>query len=161
MKAFVLTNKGSEHVCAAEIKELAGSKARISERILIFPCQKYEDICRRAYKGQSIIRAGIFLGEFEFTDDFEEKLEKAVMECSLNEWLSDGISFRAECIRYGEHDFSSNDIEKMAGGAILRNAGARLKVELRNPGLIIIVIAEGNKCLIGIDFAGFDLSNRE
>jgi putative N6-adenine-specific DNA methylase len=161
MKAFAVCNKGIEDVCLLEIKELTGAKAEIHERAVTFDAKGYEDLCRIAYLGQSMSKVALLLGEFSFGEDFFEKLEENISKSEINDWLHGGITFRAECVRFGEHDFSSVDAAQKAGEAVLRNSGKGIKVNLKNPDVQLLLLVSGNSCHFGIDFAGIDLSNRD
>ena len=161
MKAFAITNKGTEEICAAEINELIKTKTEVKEKIVIFDAGSYEDICKLIYLGQSISKVALFLGHFQFKDDFFEQLEASIKKSDINNWLHEGLSFKAECIRHGEHDFSSIDVVPKIGEAILSCSKHSIKVDLKNPDLQIFAFVTGEGCYYGIDFAGIDLSTRD
>jgi len=62
-------------------------------------------------------------------------------------------------------DFSSQDIEKETGAFIINNIKEKKaydqKVDLENPDLIFYVYIFNERCYLGIDFCGFDLSKRD
>ena len=49
MKAFAITNKGTEKTAAGEILELINSKTETEERLVKFQAKNYEDICKIIY----------------------------------------------------------------------------------------------------------------
>ncbi|MBS3109495.1 hypothetical protein J4227_03120 [Candidatus Woesearchaeota archaeon] len=161
MEAFAVTNNGTENCCAAEIKELLGADSETANGIVLFNAAKYQDICRLAYAGQSIWRTGELLGKFKFRENFFDSLAGHIAKSGIRDWIKPETSFRAECIRRGNHDFSSVDVEKAAGEAALESPGEKLKVDLKNPDVRLLIYISGNECYFGIDFAGIDLSSRD
>lgn len=165
MEAFAITNKGTEKTAAEEILEIIKlkSEAKTEERLVKFQAKNYEDICKIIYLGQSFSKVCVFLGEFTFEDgnDFEKKFSENISKSKLEDWLHDELSFRTECTRESEHNFSSIDIEKEAGGVILAASKAKLSVDLKNPQLKIFIFINNSNCIYGIDLSGIDLSSRE
>jgi putative N6-adenine-specific DNA methylase len=159
MKAFAVTNKGTEAVCKQEIAELIGAKGTESERIVSFEAKSYEQLCKLTYLGQSMTRVCLLLGHFAFTDDFFDKLEMQTRKSELGNWLK-GITYKAECQRFGEHDFGSIDAEQKMG-EICHEDFPEAKVSLKNPDMTIFIFITSNECHFGIDFSGFDLGNRD
>ena len=90
--------------------------------------------------------------EFKEKDEIIDKIKTIKFP-----YLKD--SFVVRCERKGNHDFSSNDIEREAGEIIFKKFN--IKVDLHNPAATIIIDIIDNQCFIGIDFTGISLNKRE
>ncbi|MEM1530676.1 MAG: THUMP domain-containing protein [Candidatus Bathyarchaeia archaeon] len=69
-----------------------------------------------------------------------------------------GSTFRVTCERVGEHDFTSIDVQRVAGQAIVDKYGR--KVDLKNPETIVRVDVAYNKCIMGIQMTRTSLRIR-
>lgn len=162
MKGFLTTQKGIEDIAALEVRELIGKHPKTEQTCLIFDIKEYEDLFKLCYKSQSAMGICCLLHKFNYNDiidDFKKNLEKI----NLDEWLSKSTKFRVKCIK--THDnLSTPEIEKNLGELIIdcikEKHGYKQKVNLDNPEIIIFAYLSQNKCYVGIDFAGFDLSRR-
>jgi len=71
-------------------------------------------------------------------------------------------SFAVRCKRHGDHDFSSNDIERHAGGAVLRG-NPEATVKLKNPDVTVIIEIKRKRFFIGTEkvsgMGGYPLGN--
>ena len=149
MKAIGVTHKGIEDVAALEIKELINKPSKVEDSVVLFEANK-QDLALLCYKSQSLIKVLelFFKLKINKLEDFE-KIGKVDFKGS----------FAVRCLRIGEHDFSSKDIEKVVGGAIYEKT--KQKVNLENPDVTIFVYLYNDKAYIGIDYAGIDLSKRD
>ncbi len=161
LKSFAIANKGTENFCAKEIKDLINANCKILDRAIIFETEKYEDLCKLSYLGQSFSRVVLHMGDFEFEENLFLKLEENILSSKINNWLHEGITFRTECLRLGEHNFTSVDVEQKSGGFILKKCEGKVKVDLRRPTLIVFIFVVDTHCYFGVDFSGFDQSLRE
>ncbi len=150
MKALAITNKGLESISALEIYELIGKKAKIGETVVSFEADENE-ICRLCYMGRSFVKVIELLKEF----DFKTK-EDIIKNSNIK---IDAKTFVVRCQREGSHDFTSQEISEEVGEAIFNSN--KIKVELEDPEKTVYVYVYGDKCYIGIDYAGIDLSKRE
>ena len=162
MKGLLITHKGMEDIAALEVRELIGKRPKTEQTCLIFDIREYEDLFKLCYKSQSAIGIYCLLHKFNYNniiEDFKKNLEKI----NLSEWLSKSTKFRVKCIKT-QDNLSTPEIEKKLGeliiGRIKEKHGYKQKVNLDNPEIIIFVYLLQNKCYVGIDFAGFDLSRR-
>ncbi len=155
MKGIAVTNPGIEDIAKLEIKELIKKNAAGHGNVLAFD-GSVDDLCLLAYKAQSLTYVASLLGYFDFKslDDLSKKASKI----DVKDWLKKG-TVAIRCERVGEHDFTSQDAEKVVADALFK--GMRPKVDLRNPEIVILVYINNDNCHIGIDFAGFDLSKRD
>ena len=153
MKALAITYKGMEDVTVREISELIkSSNIKPEQGAVIFDFEKFEDLFLLCYKAQSVIKILYLFDNFKIFDVKDIKLQKT-------ELIDKDISFASRCIRIGEHNFSSRDVEVRVGEIIKKLTSA--KVDLKNPDIPVLIYIYGNDCYIGIDFAGIDLSKRE
>lgn len=150
MRAIAITHRGIEDIAAKEIKELIGKEAEISETVISFDAEK-EDLFLLCYKAQSLIKVLEFIDEVEIKelDDFK----KLKIDFSFKG------TFAVRCIRIGEHNFNSTDVEKNVGKLVYEKT--KQKVDLANPDNLFFVYVYKNKAYFGKDHAGFDLSKRE
>jgi 23S rRNA G2445 N2-methylase RlmL len=149
MKAAVIGQKGFESVMQTEVKELIGKDSTVSDSVIEFEVDSYEELCKLVYFGQSFVKAMLALHSFEF-----KELKDITSKKIEHELLKDR-TFKVTCKRVGEHSFSSSEIMEGVG------ANVDCKVDMENPDVIIAVHVYDNKCYIGIDFSGIDLSKRD
>ena len=163
MKGFLTTHRGMEGIAALEVNELINSKATQNETCLVFEIKKYEDLFKLCYLSQSAIGIYYLLSEFYFKDLLND-FKKTIQKIEFREWLSKNITFRVKCIKDSDENMPTLEIEKELGAIIIEHIQNKhkytQKVNLTNPDIIIFVYLNGDKCYIGIDFAGFDLSKR-
>ncbi len=158
MKGLAITSKGIEDIAALEIKELIDAKCEIEETCVIFDFKKFEDLCLLCYKAQSVDRILYLLGDFEF-DNFFDNFKNHIEKLKFDGWVSKGKNFKVECIRIGDHNFKSVDVEEKAAQYI-KSKNKKFIFSIKSPDIIFFVYIFGNKCYFGVDFAGFELNKR-
>ena len=168
MKAIAITHKGTEDIAALEIKELIKATSKINETVVLFELKNMIDLCKLAYKAQSISRVVYLFDEFKIQADFNKILktiETKIKKINFDKWLDKNKSFKVLCRHLTNNNFSSQDMEKEAGAFIIENIKQKKayeqKVDLENPDLIFYVYIFDERCYLGIDFCGFDLSKRD
>ena len=168
MEAIAITHKGIEDIAALEVKELIKADSKINETVVLFEPKNMIDLCKLAYKAQSIIKVVYLFDEFKIQSDFNEILktiEKRIKKINLDKWLDKDNSFKVLCRHLTNNNFSSQDMEKEAGAFIIENIKQKKaynqKVDLENPDLIFYIYIFNERCYLGIDFCGFDLSKRD
>jgi len=153
MKGLAITYKGMEDITAREISELIKSpNIQPMQAAVVFDFDKFEDLCLLCYKSQSAIKILYLFDNFKVFNLNDIKLQKTDL-------IDKDTSFASRCIRIGEHDFSSRDVETKIGETIKNLTSA--KVNLKNPTITVLAYLHDNDCYIGIDWAGIDLSKRE
>tara|TARA_Y100000310_G_C20679693_1_gene815168 strand:- start:1168 stop:2304 length:1137 start_codon:yes stop_codon:yes gene_type:complete len=164
MKGFLTTHTGTEEIAALEVKELIGKKAKVTESAVVFDIKEYSDLFKLCYHSQSSIGVYFLLSEFSYTNlftDFKKNIEKI----KFKEWLSNKTTFRVKCSKNYENNMKTPELEKEFGALIIDNIqkkhNYKQEVNLKNPNVIIFIYLTKNKCYLGIDFAGFDLSKRD
>lgn len=158
MKGLVITSKGIEDTASLEVDELINAECKTEEGCIIFDFEEFSDLCLLCYKCQSADRVLCLIGYFGFSDFFGA-LKKFINDANLDEWADDYKKFKVECIRLGTHDFNSVDVEKRAAEFILKKHN-KIKVDIKNYDIAFLVYIVGNKCYLGVDFAGFELNKR-
>ena len=158
MKGIAITSKGIEETASAEIRELINADCKIEEGCVVFDFKDFKELCLLCYKLQSADRVLHLIGSFDFKDFFDE-LKKFIERTDFKEWLNKYKNFRVECIREGNHDFNSVDVESKAAGLLLSKY-KKTKFDIKNNEIIFLIYIMNNKCYLGIDFAGFELNKR-
>ena len=153
---YSTTSPGFEDVLAEELKEL-GCKV-IEERRgkgRVFFEAEGEDIPRLNCFSRCSERIVLLLGRFEV-----KKLEdvyKAVRSLDFS-FIKPEQSFAIRANRVGEHDFTSMDIAREAGQAVIDKYkelfGIRLKVNLDEPDVIIRCDLVDDDFVVGVDTTG-------
>ena len=168
MKAIAITHKGTEDIAALEIKELIKATSKINETVVLFEPKNMIDLCKLAYKAQSISRVVYLFDELKIQTDFNKILkaiEAEIKKINFDKWLDKDKSFKVLCRHLTNNSFSSQDMEKEAGAFIIGNIKQKKaynqKVDLENPDLIFYIYIFNKRCYLGIDFCGFDLSKRD
>ncbi len=162
MKAFAITHPGTEDIAAVEVQELTDSAAELREAAVLFEIKKPEELCSFCYYAQSIIKAGLLFTEFNASPGLEEtfsKIKPALEDSHLLEWLKRGRSFKSECRREGEHNFSSVDLSSRIAAFISKTTG--LPSDFKNPDIILFAYVRKDRGYFGVDFSGIDLSKRD
>jgi len=162
MNSLAITYEGTEEICKEEIEEILNKKIEESlnkeePSVVKFSSEK-EELFKLAYLGQSFVNVIQLIDEFDI-NEFED-IKKA-KESNYEEF--EGKEFRVTCLRFGEHNFNSSDVEKEVGGYILDKIKSKVncKVNLNNPEKVLYIYIYNNKCYIGIDYHNMDLSKRD
>ncbi|AEF95679.1 tRNA (guanine(6)-N2)-methyltransferase [Methanotorris igneus] len=158
-KYYATLPPGLEKISSDEIEELGGRIFRIKEgKGRIFFEGDFELIPKVNYLSRTIERTIILLKLEEFENITLDDIYKSVYEIDWTEWIREEQAFAIRPLRAGEHDFTSIDVGRVAGQAVIdayKNAkGVRLKVNLDNPDVIIRVDVIFNELIIGIDTTG-------
>lgn len=157
-----ITFLGFEAVAGQEIEEIIEKKATAGKGIITFSATENE-LAELCYKTQTLRRVlrlwGKSIIENESTlEDCKKQWNDIIKTQDLS--FFPGKTFCVVCERQGEHGFTSRDAAAMLGECILEQQ-PKAKVQLDDPDIIVFCFLRENECIIGIDFAGFDLSKRE
>ena len=159
MKGIIICSIGIEAAAAQDVLEMTGSKTEIREGCVIFDFKKFEDLCLLCYKSQSADRVGLLLGSFEFLSlpDEISRFIDSLDFCGID---FTNKKFKVECIRQGEHNFKSVDIEAIAP-KLLKGKIAGAKADPKNFQILFLFYIQNNTCHLCVDFSGFELNKRE
>ncbi|MDP3765173.1 MAG: THUMP domain-containing protein [Nanoarchaeota archaeon] len=158
MKGLIITSKGIEETACIEVKDLINVDCKSEEGCVVFEFKDFKDLCLLCYKSQSADRVLCMIGNFEFKDFFEE-LKRFIEKTDFGDWATKYKDFKVECIRVGNHDFNSVDVESKTAGLLLSRY-KKIKVDIKNYKVIFLAYIVNNKCYFGVDFAGFELNKR-
>lgn len=151
MQAAIITYPGIEQYTAAELKELLGVTSTVQERVVTFTVKKPEDLVRTAYRLQSGKHLLLVVKDFTFKD--KKDICNSIAHADMAPYI--GAAFAVRCVRIGQHPFTSREIEEGVGKNI------KGTVDLEHPAVVVLVVLVKDRCIIGIDCAGFDLSKRQ
>ena len=161
MKFVLTTNPGIEDIVEQEIKEkfrakFLGKFFGLQGKVLIETSKKN---LKKILNLRSIYHAIKYIGEFEISKSKKglDEIYKNLKKIEIEE-LEKAKSFRVTSQRVGEHDFTSIQIQKFAGQALLEKYGK--KVDLKNFDLNVICDVVGNKCFIGLQLTKESLHKR-
>ena len=164
MKGLAITENGIEDIAALEIKELINAETEIKDGCVVFNIEGLTDLCTLCYKSQSISRILSLFDYFKFNNDILKPANEKIGKIDFSDWLGKNTSFAVRCIKIGNENISTAEIEEKFGEFIINNIkkskNYAQKVNLKEPDIAFLVYINNNSCYIGIDFSGFDLSKR-
>jgi 23S rRNA G2445 N2-methylase RlmL len=167
MKLFTTCTQGLEEYAKLELEEFGFKDVIVKKGACIVEVKDYIDILKFTYTSSMTQRCGQLLFEQKITSNLEENkklLKKEIEKIDWDLYFDEGITFCAETSREGEHEFNSAQFERVLGGAIydkLEEKNLHPKVNLKNPDFKIYSQIIGDDLNVGVDFAGFDLNNRD
>ncbi len=153
---------GLEEVSAKEIEGFGGKVTEIRRnRGRVFFEGDLELMAKLNYMARTIERVMILLEveRFESLDD----IYRIVRNLDLD-WIKPDQSFAIRPLRVGEHDFTSLDVGRVVGQAVIDSymeaRGVRLRVNLDEPDVIIRVDVIFDEVYVGIDTTGDEALHR-
>ena len=152
---IVFTFEGMEKQSEYEINQLLKKNVKTGKQELIFK-SNIEELVKLCYLGRTITKVCVLLHKF-YSKDIIHDLGNELNQVNLGDFSLNGKTFRVNCARKGEHNFSSSDVCNKVGEHFFKN----YKVDLTNPEFIIFVFISGDECTICLDISGIDLSKRE
>ncbi len=159
MEGFLITPKGFEEIAIKEIEHILNKDSKkIFPGTITFEAS-HEEICELTYKAQSAKRVGMLIKNFKI-----KKIEDLNQEkISWPEIISEEKSIiKAECERFGEHDFQSPQVERKIGELLTNHfKDKKININLHDYTHQIYAYIDDDDCLIGMDYSGFDLSKRD
>ena len=158
---FATTAMGIEDIAAEEITRSGGSSVEVGVGKVFFKAN-LEAMYRLNYTARTINRLFLLL-----TRDVFERLEdvyRIAKSVDYAQFISPDSSFAVRSVRVGVHDFTSIDVSRVVGQAVIdsyvSSRGSRLRVNLKNPDVEIGVYVHGNEVVIGINTTGESLHKR-
>ena len=144
----------NEALCAKEISKLIKAKVEERKGCLVVEVKSIEDLATIAYRAQTVWKVLILLVDEESI----EKAKEALPNSELKQYINDKVTFSCRSFVDGGYE-STQTLQAEIGGLI--NDITNAKVKLKNPDVHAFAIEQPDKCYIGIDLAGIDLSKRE
>jgi len=87
-----------------------------------------------------------------------------VKQVDFSQYILPNQSFAVESERYGVHDFTSVDVSRVVGQAVidsyLSSKGVRLKVNLSSPDITFFSLVRNNEFILGLNTSGESLHKR-
>ena len=158
MKFWVNTIPGLEEVSKQEIEKLGGKILSLRHGKIILEGNE-SLIMKLNYLGRTFERVVWMLKECEVKN--LEEIYKEVKEIDFG--FIKG-TFAVKPLRIGNHNFTSIDIGRVAGKAVVDSyydaKKTRLKVNLDNPDVVIRTELIENKLYVGVDLSGESLHKR-
>jgi len=155
MEFYATLPPGIEDIASDEIEELGGKvfESRFGKgRVFFYGTSSL--VPKLNFLGRSIERIVILLyrGYFQSLDEIYRKIYEIDFHFLENK------TFAVRSLRSGVHNFTSVDVARVAGQAVidsyLKAYGKRLKVNLNEPQVIIRVDVIENELFVGIDTTG-------
>ncbi len=162
MDFIVTCTPGLEEISMRELDKKFGIKSHILHKGAISFRGKEEHIYLLNYLGKTIHKVIIKVGEGEVHTLGD--IYKFSKDLPFEEFIPEKYTFGVKTKRFGEHDFSSMDISKEIGQAvidrIIEKRKERVKVNLSQPDIQILAELRDKKLWIGIDTTGESLHKR-
>jgi len=160
MKLLFTTNPGIEDIAIRELKENFRVEASVFHNLpgkLIAEIDEKE--IGRVFSLRSIYHAIKYLKTFEIRMNDEGLLDiyRNLKEIEIEE-LKNASTFRVTSQRIGDHSFTSVQVQKYAGQAIMEKYSK--KVDLENFDVNVICDVIGSKCYVGIQLTRESLHKR-
>jgi len=161
MKWFATVIEGFEDIAADEVRELLNTSIDIDVSKIFFEYGS-EAMYRVNFMSRTINRLYILLAREYFKDLYDiYRVAKSIDYTSI---LSPEKSFAVRCERIGSHSFTSLDVARVIGQAVidsyLETRGVRLRVDLDNPDIELYALVRHNEVIIGVNTTGESLHRR-
>ena len=166
---LLTTNSGIEDVVEQEFRALAEREELAFEaietepfglggRVLVETDEAPDRLVAAVHQMRSIHHVLRYVHEFTLPDDEPlEAIYETVRRLELPE-VADAETFRVTSKRYGEHDFTSVDVQKAGGGAVDHHY--ETSVDLEDYDVEVRVDVQEERCLVGIQTTRESLSKR-
>jgi len=154
LRMCITTVQGLEDVSAGEVESLGGRVVEVGRGRIIVDGD-LDLIAKLNYMARTIERVLILLRH----DKFEtlEDLYRIVRDVDFS-FIKPNQSFAIRSSRYGVHEFTSLDVGKVCGQAVIDSymeaKGVRLKVNLDDPDVILRVDVINDEVYVGLDTTG-------
>lgn len=161
MDWFVTTPLGVEDVAAKELEEDMGLQVNIDVGKVFFraPIKAMYIV---NYSARTINKLYLLLARENFNS--LEDIYRVAKNIDYTDIITPEKSFAVRCERIGEHGFTSIDIAKVVGRAVIDSYmeahGVKLRVNLDKPDVEINVFVRFNEVLIGVNTTGESLHKR-
>jgi tRNA (guanine6-N2)-methyltransferase len=161
LRFFATTVIGLEDVASKEVESLTGARAELDVGRIAFE-GSLEDVYRLNLKASTINKVFIELcrSTFEGLNDIY-RLAKSLDYT----WILDAQqTFAIRSERIGVHNFTSMDVSRVAGQAVIDSfanaTGKRLKVNLDEPDVEIYCLVRNSDFIMGVNTTGVSLHKR-
>jgi 23S rRNA G2445 N2-methylase RlmL len=145
---------GLEDIVKAELEEKISVKSIIEENPQGVPGRIVIDIPEsdspRLLSLRSVDWFIEYVGAFNLDTGLRglDDVYSGIIGMEFNNWFREASSFRVTCKRRGEHEFTSMDVQRKAGQALVDKYG--LKVDLENFQANVFLDIVGDTCFVGL-----------
>lgn len=162
VRLLITTERGFEGVAEREIWELTGRRAEPAGEGRLLVEAEHVHLLTLNYRSFTLHRVVLLLLQEEV--DGLGEIYGAASEVAYEELIAPEQSFAVKAERLGEHPFTSQQVAAAVGQAVidryLRERGVRLRVNLREPEVLVRVELRGRVLRLGIDTTGRSLHRR-
>jgi len=161
MQYFATVPLGIEEVAAEEVCELGASSATPDVGKVF-----YEGDLKLMYLSNFMLRTVNRVFVLLLREKFKDLADIGRLAKSLtySEFINKDLSFAVRAERHGEHDFTSLDVKRVVGAAIIESymeeKGHRLKVNLDEPDVEFFVLVRDDEVIMGVNTSGNSLHRR-
>lgn len=159
MDILITTMVGLEEIALEEMRwdfGLRGKKLR-NGRILVKG--EPEDVVRIAYFSRIPERVMVLLNMVNGVESLQD-VYNVVKSTPIEDYCREGSTFACRSDRRGNHPFTSLDIERVAGQAVVDTV-KHIRVNLGDPDLVVRVDLDGDALYVALDAVGYEaLHNR-
>ncbi len=156
---LITISKGISEVCADEVESITNVSPEIGDNILRIKLD-IDKLYRLIIWGRTIHKVIHILDENEFKD--LDDIASRIANLDLKEFGLNG-SFALRTSRYGSHDFTSLDANRVVGAAVynaLEKSGYNVHVDLNDPDVEYVLRIVGDKYTFGVNLVGESLHIR-
>lgn len=163
MLVILTTSRGIEDIVEKEIEEKVG-EFKIRKDLVSIPGRIFvelnEESISKLFTLRSIFHIIKFITYFNIESSKEglRTVYNSLRSLDLSSIVEGKKKFRVTSERSGNHEFTSIDVQKVAGQAIVDSYG--LKVDLENFDLEFIVDVVSDKCIVGLRLTRESLHKR-
>ncbi|HID09568.1 TPA: class I SAM-dependent RNA methyltransferase, partial [Candidatus Micrarchaeota archaeon] len=163
MELLLTTMVGLESVVLEEVREDFGLRGERIRNGRVAVRGDLEDVVRLSYSGRTFERVMILLAVEEGVESLRD-VYRAVRSVPLSSYFGPEMTFACRSDRMGEHPFTSLDIERTAGQAVvdhfLETTGRRIRANLKDPDVIVRADLDGDVLYVAIDTTGYTALHR-
>ena len=153
---------GIEEVAAREVSEVLGLPVHSISVGKVFFRASPRDVYRANYLLRTSTRVLVVLASTSFST--LKDIRDVASSLDYRELLAPGRSFAVRAERVGEHGFTSVDVAREVGAAVIESysslTGVRPPVDLENPDVVLRVLVRGDSMLVGVETSGRSLHKR-
>jgi tRNA (guanine6-N2)-methyltransferase len=161
MDWFVTTPLGVEDITAGEVEELVGSLTSVDVGKVFFKAP-LEAMYLINYSARTVNRLYLLLVR-DYFEDLND-IYRIAKNVDYTTVITPDKSFAVRCERIGNHIFTSVDVARVVGQAVIdsfmESRGVRLRVNLDEPDVEVGVFVRFNEVLIGVNTTGESLHRR-
>ena len=155
--------EGIEPECAADSADLnARVVSEMWGRVLVEADEDFVYRANLAHPTANRILRVVAEGDVETLAD----VERLVRDVPWESWFGLRQSFAGDCVRMGEHPFTSVDVSRAVGDGVCArfrqatNGAARPPVDLKHPDVTVLVQLRGERAYVCLDTTGAPLHHR-